>query len=56
MGKVNTNTHHQGVASALHGATHTMQGYPRTVETCNRYKSMYLFIYIINYNIDSVIL
>ena len=28
MGKVHTNTHHQGVAFAFHGETHTMWGVP----------------------------
>ena len=35
----------QGVASAFQGETHTIGGYPRTVEACNRY--IYLsYIYI----------
>ena len=38
---MHTHNHDQGVASAFHGETHTMWGYPRTVETCNW--SLYIY-------------
>ena len=42
-----------GVASAFHGETHTMGGYPCTVETCNWYIYMYILAYIFVYEYNT---